>query len=176
MDWEDGGRRARAFVQFLAPPPHVLICGAGPDAQPVVSAARALRWRVTVVDHRPAYAVAADFPGAEVKLGDPHNLHSLVALERCHAAVVMSHHLSSDAAYLRELARAKVPAYVGLLGPEARRIRLAQELGPVAEELKSRVRGPVGSDIGAVTPEGIALAIVSQIHAWLAGRDCTAFA
>jgi xanthine dehydrogenase accessory factor len=175
MDREEGGRRTRAFVQFLAPPPHVLICGAGPDAQPVVSAARALRWRVSVIDHRPAFAVAADFPGAEVRLGDPHSLRSLVALERCHAAVVMSHHLLSDAAYLRELARAQVPAYVGLLGPEARRIRLAQELGPVAGELKSRVRGPVGSDIGAVTPEGIALAIVSQIHAWLAGRDCTPF-
>jgi xanthine dehydrogenase accessory factor len=89
---------------------------------------------------------------------------------QCHAAVVMSHHLSSDATYLRELAHAAVPAYVGLLGPESRRTRLAQELGPLGERLKSRVRGPVGIDIGAVTPEGIALAIVSQIHAWLAGR------
>jgi len=170
LDWKDGGRRTRAFVQFLAPPPHLLICGAGPDAQPVVSAARALGWRVSVVDHRPAYAVAADFPGADVRLCDPHLLRSAVDIERCHAAVVMSHHLSSDAAYLRELAHAGVPAYVGLLGPEARRMRLAQELGPEAETLKSRVRGPVGIDIGAVTPEGIALAIVSQIHAWLAGR------
>jgi xanthine dehydrogenase accessory factor len=171
MDWQESGRRTRAFVQFLAPPPHVLICGAGPDAQPVVSAARALGWRVSVVDHRPAYAVAADFPGAEVRLCDPNLLRSVVALERCHAAVVMSHHLPSDASYLRELAQAGAPAYVGLLGPEARRIRLAQELGPVAEELRFRVRGPVGIDIGAVTPEGIALAIITQIHAWLAGRS-----
>ncbi len=170
IDWEDGGRRTRAFVQFLAPPPHVLICGAGPDAQPVVSAARALGWRVSVVDHRPAYVVAADFPGAEIRLCDPRSLREDVAVERCHAAVVMSHHLASDATYLRELALAGVPAYVGLLGPEARRSRLAQELGPVAESLRFRVRGPVGIDIGAVTPEGIALAIVSQIHAWLAGR------
>jgi len=170
MDWKERGRRTRAFVQFLAPPPHVLICGAGPDAQPVVSAARALGWRVSVVDHRPAYAVAANFPGAEVKQCDPHLLREAIAVERCHAAVVMSHHLPSDASYLRELAHAGIPAYVGLLGPEARRSRLAQELGPVAEELRFRLRGPVGIDIGAVTPEGIALAIVSQIHAWLAGR------
>ena len=170
IDWEVGGRRTRAFVQFLAPPPHLLICGAGPDAQPVVSAARALGWRVSVVDHRPAYVVAADFPGAQITLCDPRSLREGVAVERCHAAVVMSHHLASDATYLRELALAGVPAYVGLLGPEARRSRLAQELGSVAESLKFRVRGPVGIDIGAVTPEGIALAIVSQIHAWLAGR------
>jgi len=169
MEWEEGGARSRAFVQFLAPPPHLLICGAGPDARPVVSAARALGWRVSVVDHRPAYVVAADFPGAEVGQCDPHLLCSSVAVEHCHAAVVMSHHLTSDAAYLRELAQAGVPAYVGLLGPEARRNRLAQELGPAAEKLKSRLHAPVGADIGAVTPEGIALAIVSQIHAWLAG-------
>jgi xanthine dehydrogenase accessory factor len=170
MDWEMDGRRTRAFVQFLAPPPHLLICGAAPDAQPVAGAARALGWRVTVVDHRPAYAVAADFPGALVLLCDPGSLRRQVAVEQCHAAVVMSHHLLSDASYLRELAQAGVPAYVGLLGPEARRLRLAQELGPAAEQLKSRLRGPVGIDMGAVTPEGIALAIVTQIHAWLAGR------
>jgi xanthine dehydrogenase accessory factor len=170
VDWKDGGRRTRAFVQFLAPPPHLLICGAGPDAQPVVGAARALGWRVSVVDHRPAYAVAADFPGADVRCSDPRLLRSAVDMDKCHAAVVMSHHLSSDATYLRELAHAGVPGYIGLLGPEARRSRLAQELGPVGETLKSRIRGPVGIDIGAVTPEGIALAIVSQIHAWLAGR------
>ena len=170
VEWAVGMERTRAFVQFLAPPPHLLICGAGPDAQPVVSAARALGWRVSVVDHRPVYAVAANFPGAEVKHCDPQLLRKAVAVERCHAAVVMSHHLPSDASYLRELAHAGVPAYVGLLGPEARRARLAQELGPVAQELRFRVRGPVGIDIGAVTPEGIALAIVSQIHAWLADR------
>jgi xanthine dehydrogenase accessory factor len=170
MDWEDGGRRTRAFVQFLAPPPHLLICGAAPDAQPVASAALALGWRVSVVDHRPAYAVDADFPGALVLLCDPGSLREKIAVEQCHAAVVMSHHLPSDVSYLRELAQAGVPAYVGLLGPEARRIRVTQELGPVAEQIKFRLRGPVGIDIGAVTPEGIALAIVTQIHAWLAGR------
>jgi len=83
----------------------------------------------------------------------------------------MSHHLPSDVAYLRELAEAGTPQYVGLLGPAARRRRIAQELGVTAQKLRARIRGPVGIDIGAVTPEGIALAIVAQIHAWLAGRD-----
>jgi xanthine/CO dehydrogenase XdhC/CoxF family maturation factor len=71
---------------------------------------------------------------------------------------------------LRELAHAGVPAYIGLLGPAARRRRLVQELASVAEKLQHRLYSPVGIDIGAVTPEGIALAIISQIHAWLAGR------
>jgi xanthine dehydrogenase accessory factor len=168
IDTETAGRRTRAFVQFLAPPPHILICGAGPDAQPVAAAALALGWRVTVVDHRPAYALAERFPGAAVRRVDAGSLLSSVAVAECHAVVVMSHHLPSDVAYLRELAEAGVPDYVGLLGPSARRRRIAEELGAASETLRSRLRGPVGFDIGAVTPEGIALAIISEIHAWLA--------
>ncbi len=162
--------RSRAFVQRLAPPPHLLICGAAPDAQPVASTARALGWRVSVIDHRPAYVVAARFAGAEMHIANPKSLRTEIDLTRCHAAVVMSHHLPSDEAYLRELAEAGVPAYVGLLGPKSRRSRLAQELGAVIEKLGGRIHGPVGLDIGATTPEGIALAIIGQIHAWLAGR------
>jgi xanthine dehydrogenase accessory factor len=164
---------SHAFVQRLGPPPHLLICGAAPDAEPVVAAARALGWRVSVVDHRPAYLAAARFAGAELHAVNPKFLRTVIDPARCHAAVVMSHHLPSDEAYLRELAEAAVPAYVGLLGPKARRSRLAQELGPLIESLSGRIRGPVGLDIGATTPEGIALAIVGQIHAWLAGRAYT---
>jgi xanthine dehydrogenase accessory factor len=170
VEFDNEGRRTRAFIQYLAPAPHLLICGGGPDAQPVVASARALGWRVTVADHRPAYAESTRFPGAEVKLIQAPLLRSAVELESCHAAVVMSHHFPSDAAFLRELARAGRPAFVGLLGPPARRARLVRELGADMEALRPRLRGPVGLDLGAVTPEGIALAIVSQIHAWLAGR------
>jgi xanthine dehydrogenase accessory factor len=161
----------RAYVQALAPPPHLLICGAAPDAQPVASTARALGWRVSVIDHRPAYAVAARFPGCDVRIASPSSLRKEVDLPLCHAAVVMSHHLPSDESYLRELAQAGLPAYVGLLGPKARRNRLAKELGPLSEQLGTRIRGPVGLDLGAATPEGIALSIIGQIHAWLAGRE-----
>jgi len=167
---ERGKERLRAFVQYLAPPPHLLVCGAGPDAEPVVSAARALGWRVSVVDHRPAYADARRFPGATVLHADAQVLGAVVDLDRCHAAIVMSHHLPSDVAYLRELGQAGSPAFVGLLGPEARRQRIAHELGSAALGLRTRLHGPVGLDIGAVTPEAIALAIVSEVHGWLAGR------
>jgi xanthine/CO dehydrogenase XdhC/CoxF family maturation factor len=159
-----------SFLQYLGPRPHLLICGGGPDAIPVAAGAVALGWKVTVVDHRPAYAVPRHFPGATVLRADADKLRSAVDLERCHAAVVMSHHLASDASYLR-IAKPGSPQYVGLLGPRSRREHLANELGDAMNALTPRLHSPVGLNIGAVTPEGIALAIVSQIHAWLAGRE-----
>ncbi len=170
VDADSGAGRTRAFVQYLAPTPHLLVCGAGPDAEPVVGTASSLGWRITVVDHRPAYAQPSRFPGARVMQCTPARLGLAVDPAGCDAAIVMSHHLASDAAYLRALAEADEPGYIGLLGPAARRLRLASEIGAVTERLHGRLRGPVGLDIGAVTPEGIALAIVAQIHAWFAGR------
>ena len=164
----------RVFVHYLAPAPHLLICGAGPDADPVVATALTLGWRVTVVDHRPAYAQAVRFPGAQVVLGNASQLARLVNPDECHAAIVMSHHLASDTAYLKALAEADKPGYIGLLGPAARRRRLAAEVGTLTERLRGRLRGPVGLSIGAVTPEGIALSIIAQIHAWLADPNRSA--
>jgi xanthine dehydrogenase accessory factor len=171
VSWGTGTSRTRAFVHYIAPTPHLLICGAGPDAQPVVAAARSLGWRVTVIDHRPHFAAAKRFAGAAVICAPAGDLRAKVNLSNCHAVVVMSHHLASDQAYLRELSVAGVPHYVGLLGPESRRVRVVNELGAAADGLRSRIHGPVGIDIGAATPEGIALSIVAQIHAWLAGRQ-----
>ena len=174
FDVDFGNGQTRAFVQYLAPSPHLLVCGAGPDAEPVVAAARALAWRVTVVDHRPAHVAARCLPGAAVLLVSPTELAARLDLAGFHAAIVMSHHLASDAAYLTTLATAGEPGYVGLLGPAARRRRLATEIGALAGQLTDRLHAPVGLDLGAVTPEGIALSIIAQIHAWLARRGSAA--
>ena len=154
-----------------APPVPILLLGAGPDAQPVVALAAQLGWSVTVVDHRSYYARAENFPGAwAVMDGGPAVADTMLGgMTRFAAAVVMSHHFSSDVAYLRTLAQSDVP-YIGLLGPAVRRERLLSELGAAADRLEGRLRAPVGLDLGADTPEAIALAIVAEIHAVLAGR------
>ena len=169
LRWDSGRVPQEAWLEYLAPPPRLLICGAGPDAEPVAAQLRALRWAVTLVDHRPAYAVPARFAGATVVHVAAGELGARIELDGFDAAIVMSHHLASDALYLRALAGSRVP-YVGLLGPRPRRERLLAQLGPLVGALVPRLRGPVGLDIGAVTPEGIALAIAAELHATLAGR------
>lgn len=154
-----------------APPVPMLVLGAGPDAQPVAALAAQLGWSVTVVDHRSHYAQAENFPFAAAVLdGGPAAIDRMLDDgAQFAAAVVMSHHFGSDLAYLRALARSEVP-YIGLLGPTVRRERLLSELGVEANQLGNRLRAPVGLDLGADTPEAIALAIVAEIHAVLAGR------
>ena len=134
---------------------------------PVVDFAARLDWKVTLVDHRPAYAVASHFPAAErVILARPDALPAALDLSRFAAAVVMSHHLPSDLAYLRALAATGI-AYVGLLGPAARREKLLSDLGTAAHALRGRLRAPVGLPLGGRSPESIALAIVAELHAHL---------
>jgi xanthine/CO dehydrogenase XdhC/CoxF family maturation factor len=156
-------------------PRRLLVLGAGPDAMPLVDIASLLGWHVTVSDHRPAYARADKFPRAREVLPRPATeLGSLLQMRSFDAAVVMSHHLISDEHYLRQLAASGVP-YVGLLGPAPRRARLLSQLGDCAHLLSNRLRGPIGLDLGADSPETIALAIVSEIQAVLAGRSGLSF-
>ncbi len=164
----------RLFTLPLALPPRILVLGAGPDAAPVVDLAARQSWKVTVVDHRPAYAQADHFPTADrVVLSRPDELRSAVDLSRYSAAVVMSHHLPSDLEYLRSLAETPIP-YIGLLGPAMRRERLLSDLGALAGSVRHRVHGPVGLAIGGRTPESIALAIVAEIHAFVHLGDTAA--
>jgi len=156
----------RLFVWPLALPPRILLLGAGPDAAPVVDFAVRLGWRVTLVDHRPAYAVADHFPGAErVLLLRAEEIPTALELNSFSAAVVMSHHLPTDLIYLRTLAASTIP-YVGLLGPAKRRERLLAELDTEAAPLRARLCAPIGLPLGGRSPESVALSIVAQLHAF----------
>jgi len=164
------GHDVELFVARFAPPPRVVLLGGGPDARPVATLGSFLGWRMTVVDHRSTYLVPARFaPDTELVESRAADVAGAVRLDDFAAAVVMSHHLDSDLAYLRALASSAVP-YVGLLGPAARREKLLGDLGADADKLRTRLRAPVGLDIGGRAPESIALSIVGEVHAVLAGR------
>jgi len=167
--------RDGSFAVAATRVPALLLCGAGPDAEPVVRMASQVGWQVTVVDHRPAYVEAARFQDAiRVATVDAADPGAVVALDGFDAAVVMSHNLVADGRYLAALAVSDIP-YVGLLGPAARRERLYAELGPLAERLRPRLRAPVGLDLGGASPEAIALSIVAELQASLHGRSGAPF-
>lgn len=155
----------------IKPVRRLLVLGAGLDAVPVVNMATELGWRVTVADHRPAYLEKGGFDAAEdARLIDPARMSREVEPDRFDAIIVMSHHLMTDQAYLEQLADVQA-GYLGVLGPKDRRERLLAALGDAGERLQGRLKGPVGLDIGADDPESIALSLLAEMHAVLAGAS-----
>jgi xanthine dehydrogenase accessory factor len=162
------------FVEYISPPVPLVVCGAGHDAVPLARLANELGWRVTVVDHRPAYATRDRFPAAdELFVVRPEAAATRLAIDARTAVVLMTHNYAHDLELLRFLLPSPAP-YVGLLGPKARTDRLLADLAasghaPAPHETE-RLHAPVGIDIGAEAPEEIALAILAEIRAVLAGR------
>lgn len=165
-----GPQGERLFTFALELPPRILLLGGGPDALPICQFAAPLGWKLSVADHRPAYTDAARFPDAERVVNlRPERLADELPLHEFRAAIVMSHHLPSDLAYLRALTGSSVP-FVGLLGPAPRRDRLRAELGADAARLAGRLHAPVGLELGGRSSTAIALAIVAELQAWLHGK------
>lgn len=151
--------------------PRLLVLGAGLDAGPVIRLAVELGWHCTLADHRPAYLDRDSFEVADRLICAPAaELARKADLDEFDLAIVMSHHLASDREYLSQLASAPV-SYVGLLGPPARRDRLLADIGKLAKGLGGRLHGPAGIDLGGRGPAAIALSILAEMQAHLAGRS-----
>lgn len=156
------------FFEYLAPPPRVVVFGAGHDVIPVVQFAAALGWSVTVADVRSGYAKPERFPGAEaVTVLPPSGSLSGIRIDRDTAVVVMTHNFPLDAKLLPQLLPLQ-PRYLGLLGPRQRTTRLFEEIG--LDPLRYDLHSPVGLDLGGDTPEAIALSIVAELQSEFAGR------
>jgi xanthine dehydrogenase accessory factor len=149
----------------LRPPPLLLLLGAGPEAPPLLSIARTLGWFVWVADHRggllgPDKVARAD----RILRGRPAAALAEVAAEPVDAAVVMTHLAEHDLEALAHLSKRPV-AYVGLLGPPARRDELLARLGDAERAaLGPRLHAPVGLPLGGEGPEAIALAIAADLQ------------
>lgn len=133
-----------------------------------------LGWHVTVIDNRPGYTTRDRFPNADdIIFCNPENLETHFSFNSRMVAVVMTHKYLQDLELLRILLLSPLQ-YIGLLGPKTRRERLLQDLQAsgfisTPDQLQ-RLYGPVGLDIGANTPEEIALSIVAEIQAVVADR------
>ncbi len=161
---------ATVFIESIEPPMRLVVLGAGQDAVPLVRQAALLGWDVTVADARPAYATASRFPEAETVLCvRPERAGESISVDERTAVVVMTHNYAHDLELLRWLVESAA-FYIGVLGPRVRTERLIAEIH-AREEMLARLHAPVGLDIGADSPEQIALAIAAEIQAVRAGHS-----
>jgi xanthine dehydrogenase accessory factor len=163
------------FIERIDPPTPLIVFGAGHDAMPVVRLAKDLGWHVTVVDHRPAYATPERFPEADrIVIGTAKDAASKITLDHDTLALIMTHNYVRDLEWL-QLVLPQSVRYVGALGPRRRTENLLADLAekgfhPAREQL-ARLFAPVGLDIGSEGPAEVALSILAEMQAVLAGRS-----
>jgi xanthine dehydrogenase accessory factor len=161
------------FIESFAPLPRLLIMGSVHAAPALCALAARVGYRVTLIDARATYTTRERFPdAAEIIVAWPHRaLESLAPLDASTYVAVLTHDLKFEEPLLPILLRSDA-RYVGMIGSrttqQQRRAVLRQR--GVSEEQIARLRGPIGLDIGAVTPEEIALAILSEMAMVKYGR------
>lgn len=166
-----------AFIELLRPSISLIIVGAGNDALPVVEMAAILGWQVTVIDGRTTHANKQRFFKAhEIIVGKPAEAVKKVTIDERTVCVLMTHNYNYDLAVLELLLQEKC-RYIGTLGPKERLQRMLGELQDrgvhITDEQMAGIYGPTGLDIGAETPEEIALSVFTEIMAVLNGRQGT---
>ncbi|QDK80454.1 XdhC family protein [Spirosoma sp. KCTC 42546] len=163
------------FIERLDPGIELVIFGAGYDAIPLTRLATEIGWRVTVTEDCIAHLAPKRFPEATCLLyADADAVTDKLAFTDRTAAILMSHNYKYDLAVLTNLLSTQVP-YIGVLGPRKRYDKMKNQwdkTGPsFAPSVLKRVHSPIGLDLGAETPDEIALSILSEIKAFFSQRN-----
>ncbi len=151
-----------ALVETIAPSPQLFVLGSGHDVVPIVTLAQSIGFRVTVADR--AIREPSRFLAADHMLSHGGDLAVVAAAidAAASAHVVIMHHQYEPDRTALAMALASRARYIGVLGPARRTRELAAGLA-----LDARVHAPIGLDLGAETPEQIALSIVGELQAVL---------
>lgn len=153
------------FFETLAPPPDLYIFGAVHVAQALTTFATRMGYRVTVVDSRPAFATKERFPEADrVLVGWPADLMDQLSFDRRTWVVILSHDQRHETPAIEAALRSEA-RYVGAMGSRRThdlRVARLRDSGFSDADI-ARVRGPVGLDIGAETPQETAVSILAEM-------------
>jgi len=145
------------LVELIRPERALAIFGGGPDVEPVARLAEQTGWRASVISPKDMH---------------PEDVGQRVDLGAFDAAVVMTHNFLHDLALLSAILPSAIP-YAGLLGPKTRGDELLAQLPEAAAAHRAKLHYPIGLDLGAETPEEIALSIVAEIQAVVNGRSAS---
>ena len=166
------GGTLEIFIEPVLPPAELYIFGAGHVAASLYQVARIAGFDITVVDDRAAYASRERFPEAQEVIAEDFEkaIERLAPSESSYIVIVTRGH-RDDMRVLR-WAVGTPARYIGMIGSKRKTITIFKELQKegLAAELFDRVHAPVGLDIGAITPEEIAVSITAELIAETAKR------
>jgi xanthine dehydrogenase accessory factor len=161
------------FLEVYPRPPRLLVFGAVHTGILITSFARQVGFRVSVIDARAAFATAERFPHADDLIVEwPDDALQHIAVDESTYAVLLTHDPKFDDPTLIALLRSPC-RYIGAIGSRPTTLERNERLraeGFTDEDL-ARIHSPIGLDLGAVTPEEIALSIVAEMIAARYDRD-----
>ncbi len=175
VEGETGAQPYDVFVEGFPPPPTLIIVGAGHIAIPLTTFAKTLNYRVVVIDARSAFATRERFPHADELIVEwPDEALERMDLNPSTSVAVLTHDPKFDEPTLKVVLSHNV-GYVGAIGSRKTSAERAERLKKqgLTDEQLSRIHGPIGLNIGAKSPEEMALAIMAQIVAFRHGKDQT---
>jgi xanthine dehydrogenase accessory factor len=161
------------FVESFAPPPRMYVFGAIDFAAAVTRIGRLLGYRVTLCDPRERFATKARFPDAdEIVVEWPDEFLARAEVDRRTVICALTHDPKFDVPLLKA-ALATPAGYIGAMGSRRTHAKRSEQLleEGVAEAELSRIAGPIGLDIGARTPEEVAVSIAAEIIALRTGAS-----
>jgi len=160
-----------AFIEIILPPIHVVLFGHQYDIVAMLETGRLLGWPVSVV--MPAHRVTQKIRSLAHQIYSP---NQAVPYDAYTAFILMAHDFKTDQRNLVYALSTEVP-YIGMLGPAKRRQRILDAIqshsGPIDPQQIDRIYNPLGLDIGATTPEEIALSAFAEIKAHFSNRPGT---
>lgn len=162
----------QVFIEVYAPPPTLVIVGGVHTAIPLSQYAKILGFRVTIVDGRGRFATRERFPNADdIVVEWPDEALPKLKIDDSTYVVILTHDPKFDLPTLKALSTMR-PRYIGAMGSrETRRQHMDQlRAEGVPDEFLRTVYGPVGLDLGARSPEEVALSIMAEIIAVRYGR------
>lgn len=173
--YETEGEMVEVLIETLHPGIQLVLFGGGFDAAPITTLAKNLGWSVTVTDDCIAHLGAKRFPDAEnVTLCQRDQVSTDIEFKRFSAAVLISHNYKYDYAVLKELIKNR-PTYLGIMGPKKRFDKMVAQLREEGlypgDDWAQSIHSPVGLDLGAETPDEIALSVVSEIQAFFSNAS-----
>jgi xanthine dehydrogenase accessory factor len=169
------GEEVEVFIEIIQPSVSVIIFGGGFDARPVSALAKSIGWEVNVTDECVAHIAPIFFPDADkLSLCQREFIDRDFIITPYTACVLMSHNYEYDRDVLKKLLSTPAP-YIGILGPRKRFEKMQSEFSLTGIELTqhdfSRIHSPIGLDIGAETPDEIAVSIIAEIQSKFANRS-----
>jgi xanthine dehydrogenase accessory factor len=159
------GEEASVFIEVIPPPLRLFIVGATQIAIALCRMAKGLGFWVSIVDARGTYATRERFPEAdEIRLAEPGEVLGRAELDASSHVVILTHDPKFDIPALARSLGADT-GYIGVMGSRGthgRRVTLLEQEGFAEADLR-RIHAPIGLDIGARSPEEIALAILAEM-------------